>query len=282
MITYRKMTSEDIPAGLALCRAAGWNQLAGDWELFLHSSPAGCLVAVTEDGSVIGTVATIRYGDHFSWIGMVLVHPSMRKQGIGNQLLLQSLNILSDVAEVKLDATPAGRQVYLKLDFREEYGISRMHIPAVPDGVSPDPDVLQTTHKDLQELNRFDRDVFGADRYTLLEWMLSRSPRYAFVLRMNGVIAGYCFGRPGHNFTHIGPVVAAGVDIARRVFISALAKCRGEAVITDALHHNPAWSQWLTSLGFAEQRPLIRMYRGINAWPGEPQKQFSILGPEFG
>ena len=36
MIAYREMTPDDIPAGLNLCRLAGWNQLARDWELFLQ------------------------------------------------------------------------------------------------------------------------------------------------------------------------------------------------------------------------------------------------------
>ena len=39
MITFRQMESADIPAGLSLCRAAGWNQLSRDWELFLRLSP---------------------------------------------------------------------------------------------------------------------------------------------------------------------------------------------------------------------------------------------------
>jgi hypothetical protein len=43
-----------------------------------------------------------------------------------------------------------------------------------------------------------------------------------------------------------------------------------------------AFHQWLISIGFTEQRELIRMYRGKNAYPGTPEKQFAILGPEFG
>ena len=40
------MVEGDIPAGLSLCRTAGWNQTKEDWELFLHLSPEGCCVAV--------------------------------------------------------------------------------------------------------------------------------------------------------------------------------------------------------------------------------------------
>lgn len=78
MIEYRKMLKSDIAAGLALCRAAGWNQLEKDWNLFLELAPEGARVAIDEDGKVVGTVTTINYEDRFSWIGMVLVDPGKK------------------------------------------------------------------------------------------------------------------------------------------------------------------------------------------------------------
>src|SRR5688500_8130194 len=102
MILYRPMVEGDVPAGLYLCRAAGWNQTADDWELFLKLSPDGCRVAVDDRGKVRGTVATVRYEDRFSWIGMVLVDPAMQRQGIGIQLLRESLQVLSEEETIKL------------------------------------------------------------------------------------------------------------------------------------------------------------------------------------
>jgi hypothetical protein len=46
MIEYRKMTVDDIEAGLALCRSAGWNQLSNDWKIFLELDPDGNRVAI--------------------------------------------------------------------------------------------------------------------------------------------------------------------------------------------------------------------------------------------
>src|SRR5688572_9072579 len=130
MIIYRNMRPEDIPAGLSLCRSAGWNQLARDWELFLKISPEGCRVGVDESGKVRGTVTTVRYQHRFTWIGMVLVDSEMQRRGIGTQLLNEALQLARVTETVKLDATPAGREVYLKLNFVDEYPISRMHIGA--------------------------------------------------------------------------------------------------------------------------------------------------------
>jgi hypothetical protein len=130
-------------------------------------------------------------------------------------------------------------------------------------------------------LLEFDREVFGADRRPVLEWMWKGAPHYAFVIEEKKQLKGYCFGRTGYHFTQIGPVIARNLDSAINLVSAALRNCKGP-VILDALHDIPAWVSWLSSLDFVEQRKLIRMFRGSNAFPGIPEKQFAILGPEFG
>lgn len=282
MITYRTMRPEDIPAGISLCRLAGWNQLARDWELFLKTSADGCRVGVDEAGLVKGTVTTISYQDHFTWIGMVLVHPDMQRKGIGTQLLQVALQLTNQSETAKLDATPAGREVYLKLNFEEEYPISRMHIGfhSIENlSVSEARPVLVS---DIPKILKIDREVFGGDRHPVLESNMTAAPQYALVVEKNGKITGYCFGRPGYNFNHIGPVIADDFSTAAHLLSAALQHGEGKPTVIDVLHHTSEWMKFISSLGFVLLRPLIRMYRGSNSYPGLPEKQFAILGPEFG
>jgi GNAT superfamily N-acetyltransferase len=280
MIEYRHMEPDDIGAGLELCRKAKWNQLARDWQVFLELSPRGSCVAVF-DGKIIGTVTTISYEHLFSWIGMVLVDPANRRQGIGLRLLQEALYILGEEETVKLDATPAGREVYLKLNFVDEYRLSRMGAVVNPVKL-PVSTARSLSRDDLPTVFEFDHKVFGANRQPLLEWLFAGAPQYAFIAEGEVGIMGYCFGRPGHNFTQIGPVVATDTAIAKNLVSAALQKCIGGTVILDATHFDEEWLKWLNSIGFAEQRPFVRMYRGSNRFPGIPGKQFAILGPEFG
>lgn len=280
MILYREMTQADIPQGLTLCRSAGWNQVAEDWELFLELSNHGCRVAVDDDGAVKGTVSTVRYADRFSWIGMVLVDPNERRRGIGAQLLREALYLLSTDDTVKLDATPAGRAVYRQLDFVDEYAISRLQKSGAITGVATSAKPL--AGNDLEAISVFDEKVFGADRGFVLQHMLERAPHLAFIVKDRGDIAGYCFGRTGYQFAHIGPVIARDPDTAKELISAALQNCADTSIILDALHHTPSWLQWLSSIGFEEQRPLVRMFRGTNSHPGIPERQFAILGPELG
>jgi GNAT superfamily N-acetyltransferase len=282
MLTYRPMQIGDIPTGISLCRAAGWNQLGEDWELFLRQSPTGCRVAVDDAGIVRGTVATIQYEDRFSWIGMVLVDPAWQRRGIGRQLLNEALSILHDLQTVKLDATPAGRELYVKLGFQDEYTLYRMECKRVSAVREPHTQSRAIKSSDLPAILAIDREVFGANREALLASSLARCPELAWLVENSNEIVAYCFGRPGQRFAHIGPVVARDINSAKEVALAALAHVEDQPVIIDALPNSSGWTNWLASIGFTNQRPLIRMYRGTNAHPGIPANQFAILGPEFG
>jgi GNAT superfamily N-acetyltransferase len=120
------MTPADIPAGLALCRAARWNQIEADWRRYLALNPAGARVAVDSADTVIGSVTTLRYDDGFDWLAMVLVSPDHRRQGIASTLVEEAIELLGARAPVRLDATPAGELVYRKLGFKPEYELARM------------------------------------------------------------------------------------------------------------------------------------------------------------
>lgn len=276
------MRTADIEAGLALCRVSGWNQQRRDWELFLHLSPRGCRVAV-KDGRVVGTVTTVRYQDHFCWIGMVLVDPSERRQGIGTQLLHESLAVLEGERAIRLDATPAGHAVYRKLEFVDEYRLSRMGISAFISPMMIDNNPARPMmESDLPQVCEIDREIFGADRGAILAWMFEGAPEYAWLVVRNSRIEGYIFGRHGYNFEHVGPLVAQDHESALILVRACLMPYEGRTFILDASRHDPEWMGRLESIGFKEQRPFIRMFRGENLFLGLPEKQFAILGPEFG
>ena len=85
-MTIRPMTAADIPAGMRLRELAGWNQTEQDWQRFLKLAPSGCFVACV-DGRVRGTVTTLDFEKRLGWVGMVLVDPEYRRQGMGTGLL---------------------------------------------------------------------------------------------------------------------------------------------------------------------------------------------------
>lgn len=279
-VSLRVMRTDDIPDGLRLCRASGWNQLASDWERFLESNADGCRVALDDAGNVIGSVATLRFGNTFAWIAMVLVDPAHRRAGIGTRLLEEALRLLEDMPAVGLDATPAGFQVYEPAGFREEYRLQRMERAPIPVVSAPhDVPVRLMTDADLDDVFEWDMQVFGADRRSLLASFRRQVPSYAWVAEQRQ-IAGYTFGRPGYLFEQLGPIVARDEDTARRLMSACLAAHPNRRFIVD-VRVRRSWVEWLESQQFVLQRPFVRMYRGEWQHHDRPAEMFAIAGPEF-
>jgi GNAT superfamily N-acetyltransferase len=274
-VVLREMEQRDIEAGLGLCRAAGWNQTERDWRYFLEHSVRGCVAAECE-GTVEGTAATLDFGEAFSWVAMVLVWPDQRNRGIGSALLEECLRRLRGRA-VRLDATPLGRPVYRRLGFEDEFKLARFlrePAPSPPGAGGCRP--LATG--DLAAVCAFDERVFGADRSTMLLWLAEGAPDLAWVSEKG---AGFCLGRHGHLYDHIGPLVAADRDTAAGLVRFALAQGGTRPVVIDTPLASEAWIDSLRAQSFREQRPFTRMVLGAPAVTTAPEALFAITGPEF-
>jgi GNAT superfamily N-acetyltransferase len=280
-IDFRRMTQADVPAGLALCRASGWNQTAADWELFLEVGRDGCRVAVMGN-RVVGTATVVNYEARFAWIGMVLVDADVRGRGIGSALLRDALDRLGEVP-ARLDATPKGHPLYLKLGFVEECRLKRMTTTSTPTAAADAAgEARRMRREDLDAVAGWDRSVFGADRRRILEWALEAAPELAFVVERGTSLRGYCLGRRGYLFRQIGPVVADDLETARRLVEACRRRAADIPMAIDVPVVQERWSECLAATGFADERPFIRMCRGANLHPGRPDLQLAIFGPEWG
>ena len=282
----RGMTKADIPAGMRLKEIAGWNQTAADWQRFLDSSPEGCFVAEIE-GQVRGTVTTISFENRFAWIGMVLVDPDFRGRGIGTRLLERAIEHVDGlkIPAIKLDATPQGKPLYEKLRFLPEYEIGRWSRRRFPHEAAESASfgAREVISQELLEtICKFDREIFGADRGFLLKSVHADAPDFTVGILHSGRLEGYAFGRRGSFADHLGPWMATDASTARQLLETFFAHSSREIQVVDCLNSRSFAGDLLKSSGFSYTRPLIRMFRGSNDYPGRPELLCSILGPEFG
>ncbi|NLL84025.1 MAG: GNAT family N-acetyltransferase [Lentisphaerae bacterium] len=279
-ILVRRAVAGDIDSLDRLKAAAGWNQSSDDLEFFLQHYPETLWVAV-QNGRVIGSTSAAIYSQQMAWIGMVLVDPAYRQMGVGKKLMEVALAALHEIPQIKLDATPAGKRIYDKLDFKDECLLYRMVRQAgagvreaVPAGVRP----MSAT--DFEAIVESDSRVFGAARRELLLSVYQRAPHLAWVDTADP--AAFSLGRPGALYTQLGPVVAADDESAMRLITAALHSLNGGAAMFDVPATQQRVIAYLEERGFVTTRHNMRMYLGANIKPGEPDKLRAVAGLEFG
>jgi len=283
-IILRPMELSDIESGMRLSKAEGWNQTEKDWKLFLEN-PENVCIAAESDNKVIGTTTAINYSNQVAWIGMVLVDKEYRGQGISRTLLTNAFKKLDSCKSIKLDATAAGQQVYKKLDFADEYLVSRMtnvSIKNLQPGDDHDilPEPVQLKH--IREIIALDELFFGANRTLLIEYLVKEYPEKGWILKRNNRITGFALGREGSKYHQIGPVMASNSGDAKILLTRSLEKLTNQSVVVDVLCDKEDLVDWMHSIGFIKQRHFIRMYKKENPFPGVIDKQYLIGGPEFG
>ena len=282
-VRIRDMLLSDMDSLMRLKNAEGWNQLEKDWALLISYKESVNLVAVL-DNRIVGTITAINYANTVAWIGMMLVDRDYRGRGISKLLLLDAIDKLKKCKSIKLDATPAGRPVYLKLGFIDEYTLYRMTNPSVSK-ISLNDDPFKTEQikpTDIPEIAAFDKKVFGADRTDLIRGLYETCPELAWLIKENNRVAGFCLGRRGQNFTQIGPVYASSAKGAQALIRSAINQITGQAVVVDIPAERSETERWLEACGFISLRPFERMYLHNNPHPGIIENQYLISGPELG
>jgi GNAT superfamily N-acetyltransferase len=173
MAVIRPMQIADIELGMILSNGEGWNQTEKDWEFLIEHPENICLLAEA-DSKVIGTTTAINYSNEIAWVGMVLVDKNYRRMGVSTSLLTNILKKLESCKSIKLDATPAGQQVYKNFGFEDEYVITRMTIASMKSLSKYDEtDVLpeQIQFKDMHAIAAFDQHIFGANRIQLIKYL---------------------------------------------------------------------------------------------------------------
>ena len=280
-LQVRLLFESDIAAAMRLKDAAGWNQTEADWRRLLLLEPNGCFCAI-KDGRVVGTTTTTTYGEDLAWIGMVLVDPDHRGQGIATKLMNVALNYLKEkVRTVKLDATPLGKPVYEKFGFQIESFVERW----IGNGSSGRRDTEPRVNMDavdFRDLVALDRRAFGADRSQLLEKLTAEASVSPVLVRAaNGGLSGYALARNGTKAAYVGPAITEDPLQVETLLVQVLSELSDEYVYVDVNTANGAGANVLSARGFVKERDLLRMSTRSSGSKTSPLV-FAIAGPEIG
>ena len=279
----RSLDVADIPAALQLSAEPGWNQVADDWRLMIEHGDAFAIIA--PGGRLVASGLAVAFQGPFGWISMILVTAQYRRRGLATRLMQLCMNALKSRDLVAgLDASPDGRQVYLRLGFEDVYGTIRMFRSSAGGqrpAIGGQESIRPMTGEDLGAVAAYDRAPFGADRAYILEHLRRRAPGLAFIAERDSRIAGFILGRDGRTSTQVGPLVAEDAQTALDLLRHTLAAVPGSVCIDIADHHAGLHS-WLDGHGFTPVVPFTRMYLGRRELFDDPERIFAIAGPELG
>lgn len=271
----RKLTPSDAATLLTLSDEAGWNQTVDDWRLMLTLGEG---IGYWQSERPVASALILPFDTDFAWLSMVLVTAAWRRRGLASALTESCLKRAQTLGlSLRLDATDAGRAVYRRFGFADQYTFTRYLAQSPRGGEAP---TNPTISDDLTQAADFDAKVFGADRRKILANFADRRPSLARVLDCNGACTGIIFGRDGHRATHLGPLAADDAQGAI-VLLAAAIRGAGGPLIIDAIDDRPAFAEHLADMGFVAQRQFTRMSLGgpaLNA----PDSSFAVAGPEYG
>jgi len=206
------------------------------------------------------------------------VHPDFRRRGAARVLISHCIELLrsAGVKSIKLDATPEGREVYLKIGFKDDYTLTRYRCEnASPQNSSPS--IRSARPEDFASIVTLDQSATGALRDKLLQRLIAESS-LTLVYQTGDQVTGFGILRPGFIASYAGPIVATEPSHAHHL---AAALAAGNT-ICDLSDKNEAAARWAKEHSFLPQRTLTRMYLGDNISPIAPNSYFAIAAPDLG
>ncbi len=240
------------------------NKAINIMEVSLEVEPQGCLLAGLGNEAV-GLGCIFFYGK-LAWIGNMAVRKKFQRRGIGSKIFSKLLEIAGScgVETIGLDATEVGRKLYKKFGFKEmyatiTYSLSEEAIKSLTTSNAK----LKLTSIDLGRLRELDREVFGYDRWRVVEAWLRHGGKIIATDKGYALIKG----------SDIGPLVAESVDAAKTLMSKAIL-LGGRNIVVPA--GNKESTELIQELNPAVKDECTRMALGAPL-KGNLSKAFAIL-----
>ena len=254
----RALSLDEVRTVIDWAADEGWNPGVHDAQLFFSADPQGFLGAFIDD-QLVGSISAVCYGDDFAFLGLYLVKPELRGQGIGSQLWAHAMQRVEG-RTVGLDGVVDMQSSYARSGFALAYRNIRFggqvrDVPPLSDAM------VVIGRDDLHRIQSLDRATFGADRSAFLADWLSQPEGHSWAYVEDGQIRGFGTVRACREGFKVGPLVADSALVAAEVF-NALAKSVGDGgpIYLDVPEPNVAAVDLARAVGLSPVFETARMY----------------------
>lgn len=250
-------SSSSIKAIKRLSERAGWNQTKEDLNVIINHDQGGTFIAsytFLNQDIPLGSGISFPINTDLSWIGMILVHPELRRQGIARSIMtacLEHARLNQNKSIVGLDATPLGKQVYDSLGFKDSFTIWRSILSTNIKSNDFSKSELKTLN--IESVKNYLEEKDYLERMSIIELLSEIKGSKSFMIKAGDKINGFVMSRPGRLKPFIGPLIADSNEVALLLLQKALNYWNGlgyEDVIMDIPEYHLN-----NSIFFDEEKP---------------------------
>ncbi len=277
-VVVASMSKTDLARAIDWAADEGWDPGLSDAECFWSADPEGFLAARV-DGELVGSVSAVRYGPSFGFIGLFIVRPEWRAQGIGSQLWSAAVDRLSG-RSVGLDGVVTMQASYARSGFVLAHRNLRYTGSLASAVGGTGAHRLDATSIDAVE--EYDLHQFGSRRREFLLAWLAQPGATTVGEERAGRLGGYGTIRRSRHGFKIGPLFADDADIARTIVAALREAVPADAVVSlDVPESNAAAVNIAVGLGMTVSFETARMYAGSD--PGlATDRVFGVTTFELG
>ena len=254
----RALSLDEVRTVIDWAADEDWNPGLHDAQSFFSADPQGFLGAFIDD-QLVGSISAVCYGDDYAFLGLYLVKPELRGQGIGSQLWAHAMQRVEG-RTVGLDGVVDMQSSYASSGFALAY--RNIRFGGQVSDVQPLADAMVAIGRDdLHRIQSLDRATFGADRSAFLADWLSQPEGHSWAYVEDGQIRGFGTVRACREGFKVGPLVADSALVAAEVF-NALAKSVGDGgpIYLDVPEPNVAALDLARAVGLSPVFETARMY----------------------
>jgi GNAT superfamily N-acetyltransferase len=263
MTSFRitQLSADELSLPIEWATAEGWDPGLHDQACFAVADPTGFHAGWIGDEPV-ATIAVVKYGATFAFLGLYIVKPEFRGQGYGFALWNHALGTARG-RTVGLDGVVAQQANYRRSGFALAYRNVRYRGVRGPDAPL-DARVVPLSRFPFSEVAKYDRAFFPEARDAFLRCWIAQPGAKAMAVEKHGAMAGYGVIRPsGHGFK-VGPLFADDASCAEALFHAlAMRTPAGAAIFLDVPEPNTAGVALAERHGMSPVFETARMYAGV-------------------
>ena len=281
--SIRTMRRDEVDLAIELAAREGWNPGLHDAHCFAEADPGGFLIAEV-DGRLAGCLSAVSYDGCFGFIGLYIVMPEWRGQGVGWRLWTQGMQRLAGHL-VGLDGVPAQQGNYRKSGFvlawrNVRYAGTARHAASSADAGAAA--IVPLADIDFAALCADERRVFPAPRERFLRAWIGMPDAAALACVEGPRLAGWGVIRRCREGHKIAPLVAGTKAVATLLYAALCSRVPdGDAVYLDVPLPNAEAVALAESHGMRGVFETARMYTGA-APTCELDRVFGVTSFELG